>query len=147
MQTPYYIPPGFTPRKLVIERKRREYKERRGGVTEEKLDILLKEKEIQIEKIYPDPENMSKFCLPLEVFDNTEWDERTPTEWESLAPLPCRVLLESGKWSDGAAVQLVEGSNKNGAAGIWNVQVPAGDEKGELHISIPRKTAKNRISG
>ena len=60
-------------------------------------------------KIYPDPDNMQKFCLPLEVFDNTEWDERTSSEWALFTPLPCRVLLETGNWADGAALGLVEG--------------------------------------
>ena len=42
--------------------------------------------------------NLKKFCLPLEVFDDTEWDERTPDEWANLAPLPCRIFTEDARW-------------------------------------------------
>ena len=76
----------------------------------------------------------------MEVFDNTEWDERTPAEWLSLAPLPCRVFLESGRWHDGAAFCLVEGSTNNGASGVWKVSVidtvDGSDEK--VSIEVPR---------
>ena len=41
VQTPWYIPPGEEPRKLVIERKKRQYRDCRGSPTEGKLDKML----------------------------------------------------------------------------------------------------------
>ena len=84
---------------------------------------------VLVDKIIPDPENLDKFCLPLEVFDNTDFDERLPAEWRSLAPLPCLVLHNS-TWVEASAVGILPGSTDNGSSGTWEVSLP--DNKGEL---------------
>ncbi|KAL6464354.1 hypothetical protein MHYP_G00266710 [Metynnis hypsauchen] len=113
VQLPYNCSPGQQPRNIEIERRRQEYL---------KLDItqLLAElgidsnqlvsRELSSEDL---PEN---FCppvakkppvsdyLPLEIFDNEEFDCRTPEDWLALGfepgskdrkPVPAKALLPS----------------------------------------------------
>ncbi|CAG5113648.1 Oidioi.mRNA.OKI2018_I69.chr2.g7738.t1.cds [Oikopleura dioica] len=136
VQTPWYIPPGQEPRKLAIERRKRQYRDCRGTIEEGKLNSLLEKHNINLEKIYPDPEALEKFCLPLEVFDNNDWDERTPEEWNELRPLPCRVYIEELGWRDGAALELVEGSASPGNSGDWRVAIEENGEVGQ--VELPR---------
>lgn len=70
---PFKQPPGCVPRKIVIERKRRAFQQQ--NIT----DLLLAE---GID--YNDPKT-HKSLLPLEVFDNADFDPRTCDEWMSLA--------------------------------------------------------------
>ncbi|NWI60614.1 DYH1 protein, partial [Calyptomena viridis] len=100
--------PGKCPRKVEIERRRRRYL---------KFDIaeLLASKGIDSNELMPrhsDPDNMPTIeetkdsvfpiYLPLNVFDNDEFDCRTPEEWISLGlepgcldrkPVPGKALL------------------------------------------------------
>ncbi|AWP03287.1 putative dynein heavy chain 1 axonemal [Scophthalmus maximus] len=106
VQIAYQTIPGKIPRKLQIERRRREYL---------KLDFekLLEEKGIDSNLIIPRNPNSSDEhvitpCsplspyLPLEIFDNEEYDCRTPDDWLALGnvegspdqkPLPAKALL------------------------------------------------------
>ena len=62
-------------------------------------------------KIAPGAKHLDADCdpfLPLEVFDNTEYDSRTPREWLALGkepdgqkPVPGKALLPSGIVKDG----------------------------------------------
>ncbi|KAJ7998998.1 hypothetical protein DPEC_G00210820 [Dallia pectoralis] len=108
VQMPYHSWPGECPRKIQIERRRREYL---------KLDIaqLLNENGIDSNLLLPrhqsreqdmtTPDNplppVSNY-LPLEVFDNEEFDCRTPEDWLALGyekgstdrkPIPGYALL------------------------------------------------------
>ncbi|XP_065097060.1 dynein axonemal heavy chain 1 [Paramisgurnus dabryanus] len=106
VQLPYTGLPGQVPRKIEIERRRREY---------QKLDIteLLARQGLDANQLMPRnqtraetcPENMSlpvSNWLPLEIFDNEEFDCRTPEEWLALGyeegssdrkPVPAKALL------------------------------------------------------
>ncbi|XP_058497468.1 dynein axonemal heavy chain 1 [Solea solea] len=106
VQIPYQTIPGQIPRKLAIERRRREFL---------KLDFeqLLKEKHIDSNFIMPRhlsskdedgtmPSNPVSPFLPLEIFDNEDYDCRTPGDWLALGeaegssdqkPIPAKALL------------------------------------------------------
>ncbi|XP_053845413.1 dynein axonemal heavy chain 1 [Vidua macroura] len=108
VQMPFKRVPGQNPRKVEVERKRRLY------LT---FDIaeLLASKGIDSNQLMPrhyDPDNMPPIeetkdsvfpiYLPLKVFDNDEFDCRTPEEWISLGlepgssdrkPVPGKALL------------------------------------------------------
>ncbi|XP_054472107.1 dynein axonemal heavy chain 1 [Anoplopoma fimbria] len=106
VQIPYQTVPGQIPRKLAIERLRREYL---------KLDFehLLAEKGIDSNLLIPKHQSNSdehvtttdnpvSSYLPLEVFDNEEYDCRTPEDWLALGnaersanrkPVPAKALL------------------------------------------------------
>ncbi|KAM6980842.1 dynein axonemal heavy chain 1 [Aplochiton taeniatus] len=90
VQLPYESLPGQTPRKIEIERRRQEYL---------KLEInqLLLERGIDSNLLMPrhqsdedpgttpnDPLPSTSCYLPLEIFDNEEYDCRTPEDWLSL---------------------------------------------------------------
>ncbi|XP_010013568.1 PREDICTED: dynein heavy chain 1, axonemal-like, partial [Nestor notabilis] len=108
VQVPYQVLPGQCPRRIEIERRRRLY------LT---FDIaqLLASKGIDSNQLMPrhhDPDNMPTIedkkdllfpiYLPLKIFDNEEYDCRTPEEWISLGlepgshdrkPVPGKALL------------------------------------------------------
>ncbi|NXF14818.1 DYH1 protein, partial [Rhodinocichla rosea] len=108
VQMPFKRVPGQNPRKVEVERRRRLY------LT---FDIaeLLASKGIDSNQLMPrhyDPDNMPPIeetkdsvfpiYLPLQVFDNDEFDCRTPEEWMSLGlesgssdrkPVPGKALL------------------------------------------------------
>ncbi|XP_051768758.1 dynein axonemal heavy chain 1 [Ctenopharyngodon idella] len=100
VQLPYTCPPGHVPRKIEIERRRREY---------QKLDIskLLTEQGIDSNQLMPrnqteNPSQPVSNYLPLEILDNEEFDCRTPEEWLALGyeqgssnrkPVPAKALL------------------------------------------------------
>ncbi|XP_029908318.1 dynein heavy chain 1, axonemal [Myripristis murdjan] len=109
VQLPYITMPGERPRRAEIERRRREYL---------KLDIvqLLAEKGINSNLLMPrhqssgnqhvtTPDNYAppvSNYLPLEIFDNEDYDCRTPEDWLSLGydegspdrkPIPAKALL------------------------------------------------------
>ncbi|XP_067444208.1 dynein axonemal heavy chain 1 isoform X2 [Thunnus thynnus] len=106
VQMPYQTIPGKIPRKLEIERRRREYL---------KLDFaqLLADKGIDSNLLMPrrwgssdehvtTPDNPVSPYLPLETFDNEEYDCRTPDDWLALGnaeaspdrkPIPAKALL------------------------------------------------------
>ena len=93
-QTPFYVPPGEAPRKLAIERKRRQYTAIRDA---KQLNEMLDERGVNVTKIMPNPESDVDFFLALDIFDSTEYEERTLAEWQSLMPLPCTVFMVSKK--------------------------------------------------
>ncbi|GAA6221830.1 dynein heavy chain 1, axonemal-like [Lates japonicus] len=106
VQIPYQTIPGQLPRKLAIERRRREYL---------KLDFeqLLAEKGIDSNLLMPrhpsssdehvtTPDYSVSPYLPLEIFDNEEYDCWTPEDWLALGnaegspdrkPIPAIALL------------------------------------------------------
>ncbi|XP_043932324.1 dynein axonemal heavy chain 1 [Protopterus annectens] len=108
VQAPFEVVPGQCPRKVLIERKRRQYM---------KFDVvkLLANERIDSNELiprHPDPKNQqyitlknetpSATYLPLEVFDDEEFECRTPEDWLSLGyeheskyrkPVPGRALL------------------------------------------------------
>ncbi|XP_076985169.1 dynein axonemal heavy chain 1 isoform X1 [Tamandua tetradactyla] len=108
VQVPFQVLPGQCPRKIEIERRKRQYLS---------LDIeqLLTSKGIDSDKLmprHPDPQNpqtieqghdpLFPIYLPLKVFDNEEFDCRTPHEWINLGvepgsldrkPVPGKALL------------------------------------------------------
>ncbi|XP_078481026.1 dynein axonemal heavy chain 1-like isoform X3 [Ciona intestinalis] len=107
VQTPFYVPPGDPPRKIEIERGKRIYSKQRLShlLTMEGIDsnkLMPKHypdtHKVQLNKS-PDPAPFPAF-LPLEIFDNTEYDCRTPDEWLGLGveggvrkPVPAKALL------------------------------------------------------
>ncbi|XP_077969677.1 dynein axonemal heavy chain 1-like isoform X2 [Styela clava] len=109
VQTPYYVPPGHTPRKIEIERRKRHYAKQRltsllahEGIPDS--NKLMPKRQPKDHKVVlnrsPDPAPFPPF-LPLHIFDNTEYDPRTPEEWLSLGyetptvrkPVPGKALL------------------------------------------------------
>ncbi|XP_040850525.1 dynein heavy chain 1, axonemal [Ochotona curzoniae] len=108
VQVPYRVLPGQCPRKLEIERRKRQYLS---------LDIeqLLVNEGIDSNKLmprHPDPQStpttqqsrgrVFPTYLPLKVFDNEEFDCRTPREWldmglesgsQNRKPVPGKALL------------------------------------------------------
>uniref|UniRef100_A0AAZ3Q3C2 Dynein heavy chain 1, axonemal n=1 Tax=Oncorhynchus tshawytscha TaxID=74940 RepID=A0AAZ3Q3C2_ONCTS len=108
VQLPYHSLPGQHPRKIEIERRRREYLKLDIAqlLTEQGIDSnLLMPRHHSIEEHVTTPENplppVSNY-LPLEVFDNEEFDCRTPQDWLALGyengstdhkPIPAKALL------------------------------------------------------
>ncbi|KAK7127569.1 hypothetical protein R3I93_020220 [Phoxinus phoxinus] len=104
VQLAYTRLPGHVPRKIEIERRRREY---------QKLDIskLLTEQGIDSNQLMPryqtsaeteNPYQPVSNYLSLEIFDNEEFDCHTPEEWLALGyeqgsidrkPVPAKALL------------------------------------------------------
>ncbi|XP_058931925.1 dynein axonemal heavy chain 1 [Kogia breviceps] len=108
VQVPYLVLPGQCPRKIEIERRRWLYLS---------LDIeqLLVSEGIDSDKLmprHPDPHHpqtieqghdpLFPIYLPLKVFDNEEFDCRTPSEWINMGlepgsqnrkPVPGKALL------------------------------------------------------
>ena len=93
VQVPYKVDSGNTPRKVEIERRKRQY-------TGQNIDQLLHELKVNPQELMPvadhtarallsssgkgQPTPMFPSFLPLETFDNTEFDCRTPDEWIAL---------------------------------------------------------------
>jgi dynein heavy chain len=69
---PYKTEPGKTPRKIKIERKKRLF-------LEQDIAALLRNEGVDYSK-----KEFSEFHLPLEYFDDTSFDPRTPEEWLSF---------------------------------------------------------------
>ncbi|XP_032448113.1 dynein heavy chain 1, axonemal [Lynx canadensis] len=108
VQVPFLVLPGQCPRKIEIERRKRLYLS---------LDIeqLLAHEGIDSDKLmprHPDPHHpqtieqghdpLFPIYLPLKVFDNEEFDCRTPSEWINMGlepgsqdrkPVPGKALL------------------------------------------------------
>jgi len=95
VQVSYYVDNGKTPRKVEIERRKRQYRRQACDV-----DSLLRELKVSTQDLMPVADHTAKALLnfsgkgpltltfpsflPLEVFDNTEFDCRTPEEWVEL---------------------------------------------------------------
>ncbi|XP_038950112.1 dynein axonemal heavy chain 1 isoform X1 [Rattus norvegicus] len=108
VQVPFQVLPGRCPRKIEIERRKQQYL---------RLDIeqLLANEGIDSNKLMPrhpdlqQPQTIEQgrdplfpIYLPLKVFDNEEFDCRTPTEWLNMGlepdaqyrkPVPGKALL------------------------------------------------------
>lgn len=108
VQVPFQVLPGQCPRKIEIERRKRQYLS---------LDIeqLLASEGIDSNQLmprHPDPKHpqtieqghdpLFPIYLPLKVFDNEEFDCRTPREWMDMGlepgslgrrPVPGKALL------------------------------------------------------
>ncbi|XP_068171919.1 dynein axonemal heavy chain 1 [Antennarius striatus] len=106
IQMPYQTIPGQIPRKLAIERRRREY-------LLLNFEQLLADKGIDSDFLMPKcrsndqaamPDNPVASYLPLEMFDNEDYDCRTPEDWLLLGndeqlphrkPIPAKALLST----------------------------------------------------
>ncbi len=99
MQVPYKVDSGNTPRKLEIERRKRQYSK-----LAKDLESLLTQHNVRTQELMPITDRSSKALLssssrgddsspvfpsflPLEIFDNTEFDCRTPEEWLRLGKI------------------------------------------------------------
>ena len=102
---PFKVDSGKTPRKLEIERRKRQYSK-----LAKDLDSLLTQHSISTQELMPitdctskdllsssthgsDPTPVFPSFLPLEIFDNTEFDSRTPEEWLQLGKMLCILYL------------------------------------------------------
>ncbi|XP_029358997.1 dynein heavy chain 1, axonemal [Echeneis naucrates] len=109
IQIPYHAVPGQIPRKLAVERHRRQY-------LAFNFEQLLSEKGIDSNLIMPKkrkpscsdndmtPDNPLSPYLQLEIFDNEEFDCRTPEDWLAMGnaegspnqrPIPAKALLST----------------------------------------------------
>ncbi|PAA45958.1 hypothetical protein BOX15_Mlig009546g7, partial [Macrostomum lignano] len=102
VQLPFYTPPGQRPRRVEVERRKRIYQQ---------MDIeqILQEKyKITKDQLVPKQSDEGnrlgdwRSYLALEVFDNTDYDCRLPSEWLAMGmdegvrkPVPGRALLPS----------------------------------------------------
>jgi len=111
VMVPFENPPDGIPRKIVIERKRRLFEQ-------QNIQELLKNEGVEFKKT----DGNASF-LPLEMFDNTEFDCRTPAEWISLAKdgdvlkyVPAKGLFfdndANGLWRDCKVVACNEEENR-----------------------------------
>ncbi|XP_029991393.1 dynein heavy chain 1, axonemal [Sphaeramia orbicularis] len=102
VQMAYLTIPGRVPRKLEIERLRREY-------LELNIEELLAEKGIDSNLLVPRHQCASSVSpyLPLEIYDNEEYDCRTPEDWLALGktekssyckPIPGKALLPTNDY-------------------------------------------------
>ena len=99
VQVPYKVDSGNTPRKLEIERRKRQYSK-----LAKNFEPLLTQHNVRTQELMPITDHSSKALLnsssrsgdsspvfpsflPLEIFDNTEFDCRTPEEWLNLGML------------------------------------------------------------
>ncbi|KAM9332808.1 dynein axonemal heavy chain 1-like [Pholidichthys leucotaenia] len=103
VQMPYKTRPCQIPRKLEIERRRREYLnvDFENLLAEKGIDcslLILKNNDDSMTS----PDSPISPYLPLEIFDNEDYDCRTPEEWLSLGsaewspdlkPIPGKALL------------------------------------------------------
>ncbi|XP_030840434.1 dynein heavy chain 1, axonemal isoform X1 [Strongylocentrotus purpuratus] len=109
VQLPYFVPPGRCPRKIEIERRKRDYQS-------QDLEQLLEQVGAETSELMPkqiqgnlavklngaggsNPAPFPPF-LPLDIFTDMEFDCRTPEEWLHLGqengcrkPIPGRALL------------------------------------------------------
>ena len=96
MHIPFKVDSGRIPRKLEIERRKRQYTK-----LAKEFDSLLTQHSVHTRELMPITDRSSKALLsrssrsgdsspvfpsflPLEIFDNTEFDARTPEEWLQL---------------------------------------------------------------
>ena len=96
LQVPFLTEPGQPPRQVVLERERRFY-------LEQNLEELILAEGIDFSAVGdPSAERYpSTMELPLALFDDTEFDCRTPEEWVGLGKaedrgVPCKCLFPKG---------------------------------------------------
>ncbi|XP_036367019.1 dynein heavy chain 1, axonemal-like isoform X1 [Octopus sinensis] len=110
VQLPYYTPTGKCPRKIEIERRRRLYASlnltdlltAEGISCDELIPINIFDSESKNIDIIEERTTPFKTYLPLEIFDNEEYDCRTPYEWvrmgeenNILKPVPGLAFLKN----------------------------------------------------
>ena len=107
LQLPYKTEPGQPPRQVLLEREKRFY-------SEQNLAQLLREEGIDFSH-GGDPGGealASTLNLPLELFDNTEFDCRNPEEWTAMGAAEGRGVPSKVLWAnddDAAGSSWVEG--------------------------------------
>ena len=109
VQVPYKVDSGMTPRKLEIERRKRQYSK-----LSKDFNSLLIQHCVSTQELMPITDHTSKALLssstrgsdptpvfpsflPLEIFDNTEFDSRTPEEWLQLGKVSLMCSLTISK--------------------------------------------------
>ncbi|KAG9394461.1 dynein light chain binding [Carpediemonas membranifera] len=103
VQVPFETAPGKIPRKIVIERRKREFAA---------LDIS---ELIGDQPVSGQPEGATDYStmLPLHLFDDTSFEERNPSEWFALGKddsFFVQTLLD-GEWVSAEAVNYRETDN------------------------------------
>ena len=95
LQLPYKTEPGQPPRQVLLEREKRFY-------SEQNLAQLLREEGIDFSH-GGDPGGealASTLNLPLELFDNTEFDCRNPEEWKAMGDAEGRGVPSKVLWAN-----------------------------------------------
>ncbi|VDD79452.1 unnamed protein product [Mesocestoides corti] len=116
VQVPFYVKPGQCPRKLVIERKRREYERHNlERLLEERHKILTRNLMPKPAFDYRDKQRAWDRYLFLEIFDDEDYDCRTPSDWLALGlvgkvrkPIPAIALLPGVETPEDVDMRSVE---------------------------------------
>ena len=103
LQLAYKTEPGQPPRQVLLEREKRFY-------AEQDLEELLRQEGVDFSH-GGDPggeEFATSLGLPLELFDNTEFDSRTPEDWEAMGKaedkgVPSKVLWANDDEAPGSS--------------------------------------------
>eukprot|EP01028_Stygiella_incarcerata_P009150 TRINITY_DN426_c0_g1_i1.p1 TRINITY_DN426_c0_g1~~TRINITY_DN426_c0_g1_i1.p1 ORF type:complete len:4140 (-),score=1088.60 TRINITY_DN426_c0_g1_i1:191-12610(-) len=113
VRLPFKKEPGQVPRRVEIERRRRVYQA------------------VDIEGLFPTPKSQDGY-LPLESFDDTEFDSRTDAEWLDMLKktnrIPGKVYIEEIGWKDCYMTGI------NVEEKLWDVEVTGTKEK----MQVPR---------
>eukprot|EP00118_Oscarella_pearsei_P012540 m.93002 g.93002 ORF g.93002 m.93002 type:complete len:4173 (+) comp36767_c0_seq9:102-12620(+) len=144
VQMPFKTDPGKTPRKIEIDRQKRVFGEKDvvSLITDRGIDInelmplnefamrslLNTEKDHGVSTAFP-------AFLPLEVFDDTEYDSRTLSEWAALMPAPGKALLSVGtgyEWKDVVVVDFNESEK------LFRVCCLGDEKEGGESFEVPR---------
>ena len=94
LQVPYNTQPGQPPRQVLLEREKRFY-------ADQDIAALLREEGVDFSHGGdPGGEQYATFMdLPLELFDNTEFDCRNPEEWAALGAAETRGVPGTTLWA------------------------------------------------
>ncbi|GLI62391.1 hypothetical protein VaNZ11_005010 [Volvox africanus] len=118
VMAPFETRSGETPRKVLIQRKRRQF-------ASQDVSAL-----VEGEGIKPAPEEL----FPLEVFDNTNYETRTHLEWvprrPGVPPTSARALLDEGAGGGGPAWVPCTVVDYNEAANAYGVMLHSGGATG-----------------
>ncbi|KAK7907430.1 hypothetical protein WMY93_016042 [Mugilogobius chulae] len=159
VQLPYQTVAGKIPRKLAIERCRREY-------SLINFEDLLAENGIDSTCLINSNDFSESSYLPLEIFDNVEFDCRTPEDWLSLGitegsgnrkPVPAKALLptevkissDSGKFTQEYNWHLTGVLDYNKETSLYLVEkIFLKDSVGEsIDSSLMEQQKKTLLSG
>ncbi|GAX80571.1 hypothetical protein CEUSTIGMA_g8008.t1 [Chlamydomonas eustigma] len=92
VMVPFETRPGETPRKVQIQRKQRLF-------AQQDLPILIQQEQAFTGIAHLDGKAASNSVLALEVFDNTDFESRTPSEWipktPGVPPSPAKMAVFS----------------------------------------------------
>jgi hypothetical protein len=81
---PFEAVEGKTPRKIKVERKKRLFQQ-------QDIEKLLEEMSVSM------VQNKDFHFLPLEYFDDTSFDPRTPEEWQSFVVIIKNIIIFQAK--------------------------------------------------